>query len=477
MGATVHRGRGRGLLAGSVFCLAVCGVGRAQVCDRWVRSESSGPGPRAGAAVTRYFGSSAVFGGQAPDGRYYDDDWSWNGLWSPLRSSPSAPSPRAGHALTWNTSPSGRSGLMLFGGQTEAGLSSETWVFRNRFWSLHTSSGPPAMRGHAMAVQPIAPRSTILFGGQTVTGFSGQTWSWDGDVWRLEAGPGPSARWGHAMAADGLRGTVLLFGGQTGAGLSGETWAWSRAEGWVLRATTGPSPRRGHAMAWYHSLGGVVLYGGVGDTGMLSDTWVWDGVAWAPVATGGEPPAQAGHVLADEDYRGRLMMFGGENAAHAAETWELIDERLLVTMQPYAAVDRGPFCRWGATATLTVGAAGAAPVEFRWRKDGVPLADDGRVFGSATATMAIARPSDADIGDYDVVITSPCGALTAGPIRIDAGFVCRQDINCDGVVNVQDFLEYLRLFGEGDPGTDLNQDGRVNVQDFLYFLATFSASC
>jgi hypothetical protein len=55
--------------------------------------------------------------------------------------------------------------------------------------------------------------------------------------------------------------------------------------------------------------------------------------------------------------------------------------------------------------------------------------------------------------------------------------VCRIDMNCDGRLDVQDFLTYLALFAAADPRADVNADGGINVGDFLAFLGLFAAGC
>lgn len=54
------------------------------------------------------------------------------------------------------------------------------------------------------------------------------------------------------------------------------------------------------------------------------------------------------------------------------------------------------------------------------------------------------------------------------------------DINCDGVVNVDDLLELLSQYGEcpdpTDCSGDLDGDGDVDVNDLLSLLAAYSSS-
>ncbi len=61
----------------------------------------------------------------------------------------------------------------------------------------------------------------------------------------------------------------------------------------------------------------------------------------------------------------------------------------------------------GDTVSLTVEASGTG-LNYRWRKDGVQLADDGRITGTSTATMTIAGLLEEDDGLYDVVVGNGC---------------------------------------------------------------------
>ncbi len=54
---------------------------------------------------------------------------------------------------------------------------------------------------------------------------------------------------------------------------------------------------------------------------------------------------------------------------------------------------------------------------------------------------------------------------------------CRADFNRNGVVNSQDFFEFLHAFFTGNPAADFNHDGSIGSQDFFDFLAAFFAGC
>ena len=52
---------------------------------------------------------------------------------------------------------------------------------------------------------------------------------------------------------------------------------------------------------------------------------------------------------------------------------------------------------------------------------------------------------------------------------------CPADVNGDGTVNVQDFLELLAAWGATGGPADVNEDGIVNVADFLQMLGEWGS--
>ncbi|MBM4108811.1 MAG: hypothetical protein FJ255_08380 [Phycisphaerae bacterium] len=67
------------------------------------------------------------------------------------------------------------------------------------------------------------------------------------------------------------------------------------------------------------------------------------------------------------------------------------------------------------------------------------------------------------------------------PALMDDGQItlpeCPADLNGDGAVDFNDFLEFLNLFNAEDPIADVNMDGAVDFNDFLEFLNLYNAGC
>lgn len=55
--------------------------------------------------------------------------------------------------------------------------------------------------------------------------------------------------------------------------------------------------------------------------------------------------------------------------------------------------------------------------------------------------------------------------------------ICHADVNCDGVVNVDDFDIFLDWWKNGDPRADWNGDGVINTLDFVDFQNDWAAGC
>lgn len=57
--------------------------------------------------------------------------------------------------------------------------------------------------------------------------------------------------------------------------------------------------------------------------------------------------------------------------------------------------------------------------KYQWRFSGVPLVDDGRIFGSQSPTLLIENVSASDIGQYDCVVSGACFTTASRPASLE----------------------------------------------------------
>jgi glucose/arabinose dehydrogenase len=132
----------------------------------------------------------------------------------------------------------------------------------------------------------------------------------------------------------------------------------------------------------------------------------------------------------------------------------------------------------GATIIFRVLGAGADPLTFRWRKNGVNLNDGGRIQGALTPTLTISSAVSFDSGNYDVVLSSPCGPDAISNTAQLTIFGCTSaDVNASGTLTVQDLFDFLAYFFSNDPRGDFNQSGQTTVQDMFDFLFSYFSGC
>lgn len=66
----------------------------------------------------------------------------------------------------------------------------------------------------------------------------------------------------------------------------------------------------------------------------------------------------------------------------------------------------------GAGATLAVAASGSAPLQYQWKRDGVPLAD------ATAAVLHLPAATGADAGQYSVEVRNAAGAVASTPVTL-----------------------------------------------------------
>jgi hypothetical protein len=373
----------------------------------------------------------------------------------------------------------------------------------------------PVARDFAKMVYDRARRVTVMFGGQTLNDAPiAETWTWSNGQWTPRNVPGPSARFRHSMVYDTAREVTVMFGGSP----LDDTWEWN-GSAWTERVVAGAKPHIAHAMAFDQQRHVTVLYGGA--TQQSTETWEWDGVAWSQQSAAGPSVGSLANSasMTFDVARQRLVMYVGRTSQLAARTfewdpvarvWTLLQfdgfhpnlesgmsmiydtvrndvlmlecdgmwrfrvgtPRPTVTSQPADSV----VCRGGEHA-LSITAKGDARLSYRWRRDGVAVSDvPGRLSGAFTNTLHISSIVGSDAGNYDCVVVNSCGSQASESAAIT---LCLADINCDHVVNSQDFFNFLEAFFATPAGTvaDVNGDEVVNSQDFFDFLHVLFAGC
>jgi hypothetical protein len=197
----------------------------------------------------------------------------------------------------------------------------------------------------------------------------------------------------------------------------------------------------------------------------------WRHGTWTTLGSGmdGDPPC----IHAMTPFGDRLVAagcFAGASGvpANGIAIWTDLGENPTITNHP-ASLDR---CL-GQTATFAVQAYGDGPLGYQWTRDGINLADDGRITGSTASTLTVAMVNGADAGTYECNVATPAGCTAkCAPATLD---VAIGDFNCSGLVSVQDIFDYLTTYFAANLRADINGSGDLSVQDVLDFLRGYFA--
>ena len=290
----------------------------------WSRQPPAPPGltARAGHAMAWDGAAVVLFAGVDGNG-YLQDTWEYDGGGWSQAATPSAPPPRAVHAMTWDR---GRGRIVLFGGSMSGVYLSDTWEYDGSTWSSVAASGPSARFGHGMAYDD-GRGVTVLYGGEVNFIPMEDTWEYDGAAWTR--GPtstvGNDGRSFHGMVYDQARGLVVLTGGRSdNTAAHNDTWEYDGTS-WTLSGTPPAlfSPRFFHSQAYDRQRAVTVVFGGTnGGADDLNDTWEYDGT-WR--VGGGVPPALQTKTHSGTAYdpvRDRVVLFGGGKGMPSDDTWE-----------------------------------------------------------------------------------------------------------------------------------------------------------
>ena len=185
---------------------------------------------------------------------------------------------------------------------------------------------------------------------------------------------------------------------------------------------------------------------------------------------------------ADADYHCVIYDASRDCSVYSQSAEIIVDDSTPVfTMQPVDVIaDEGGW------ATFFVGVQDSVFYNFQWRKDGVELVDDARIFGSASGTLVVTALELTDAGAYDCLVAAQLGlqcslasesaVLTVNPAQND----CPEDLNDDEAVNLQDLATLLGsygLTGATPEQGDFDGDGDVDLSDLARLLGVYGQSC
>jgi hypothetical protein len=110
-------------------------------------------------------------------------------------------------------------------------------------------------------------------------------------------------------------------------------------------------------------------------------------------------------------------------------------------------------------------------------KHAVGLRDD----GSVETWVLIQGTGDPDPPFPNAGFTAISAITGCGPGVQAAGFAirakCAADVNCDGAVDVLDFVAFQELWQAQDPGADCDVSGSFDILDFVCYQNLFQAGC
>lgn len=328
---------------------------------------------------------------------------------------------------------------VLFGGHSgcPGGFAAETWEYDGTTWAQRTPQGGVTPPGHgAMTFDPT--KGKVLLATFATTSY--ELWTWDGNAWvRLHENCPVIG----SMVFDPATASVIGVGAvPNGSGYDTITYRLTTT-GWQQIATevllSPPS--------------GVIIYDSVQSklvrlagtyTGPLG-MYVWNGSAWNAVPTT-LPPGRAGFRFEFNANVGKsILICGHDGSGLRGDSWQYTSSSSAIIQHPTTVN-----AYYGAPAVFSV----VGPLNtsnHRWRKDGVPLIDTGRIAGSGTSQLTINYVSDFDGGAYDCVLTTNCGEIRSNGAALIPQRQCTADTNKSGSVTIDDLFLFLNAYFTGCP--------------------------
>lgn len=116
----------------------------------------------------------------------------------------------------------------------------------------------------------------------------------------------------------------------------------------------------------------------------------------------------------------------------------------------------------GANVTFSVSAAGTAPLNFQWRRNGSNLFNGGRLFGAATPLLTLVQAETNDTASYSVLVANAGGVVTSS--------VAVLSVTLDGFTSIEAWRDFHfgnpAASGAGADTNDFDGDGLSNLAEW-----------
>ena len=125
----------------------------------------------------------------------------------------------------------------------------------------------------------------------------------------------------------------------------------------------------------------------------------------------------------------------------------------------------------GDPASFTVAVTGSSPLSFQWRRNGQSVP------GGTARTLHLATVTPGLAGDYDCVVSNPCGQAISAAAELTVSTCCPADFDQNGTRDVPDIFAFLSAWFAQSPAADFDGVDGIAVPDIFAFLSAWFAGC
>lgn len=269
------------------------------------------PAPRSLANITfdEKRGQLIVYGGSTDEG-LSSDLWVLKGMnWTKLSDTgPKCFAPAFGYDPD-------RDRVILFAGFGDGRQLNDTWEWDDKKWNQIAIEGPPA-RLHAMGIYDQSHKYFLMFGGFGSNGSLSDTWAYDGKSWRQLDNDGPKECLPHGLVYDEVKNKVILITypnkpDPVDNRKKNEMWEWTGMKWNKLAAQAPATTQRSLAALAGFGKDGIVLFDGDDLSGNVGKTWTFSNGQWTSATLPGPSAPRIAHGMVFDKTRGMTLLFGG----------------------------------------------------------------------------------------------------------------------------------------------------------------------